>query len=145
MVFEVQENSDVTFRLYDWGHIDPKTGKARPLQVEQALACVDFAQGVIGPAEPVAEEHASGPRERILSCPYFTLWRVCSAAPFLVGADDEPRILVCLDGKGLIEYQGAGFDLEKGGVTLLPACVGVCRLRPEGEITVLEIAVPRQP
>ncbi len=145
VVFEVQENSDVTFRLYDWGHVDPKTGKARPLQVEQALACVDFAQGVTRPAEPVAEEHASGPRERFLSCPYFTLWRVWSAAPFLVGADDEPRILVCLDGKGLIEYQDAGFDLEKGGVTLLPACVGVCRLRPEGEITVLEIAVPRQP
>lgn len=145
VVFEVQENSDVTFRLYDWDHTDPKTGEARPLQVEQALACVDFARGVIQPAEPVAEEHASGPRERVLNCAYFTLWRVRSAAPFFVGADDEPRILVCLDGKGLIEYQDTGFDTERGAVTLLPACLGVCRLRPEGEITVLEIAVPRQP
>ncbi len=145
VVFEVQQNSDITFRLYDWDHTDPKIGQARPLQVEQALACVDFAQGVIQPVEPVAEEDASGRRERILNCPHFTLWRVSSAAPFWVGANDELRILVCLDGKGLIEYQDAGFDLEKGGVTLLPACVGVCRLRPEGEITVLEIAAPRQP
>src|SRR5271154_3471252 len=41
MVFEVQQNSDTTFRLYDWNHVDPKTGKPRPLQVDQALACID--------------------------------------------------------------------------------------------------------
>ena len=45
MVFEVQENSDVTFRLYDWDHVDPKTGQRRELQVEEALACVDFDEG----------------------------------------------------------------------------------------------------
>jgi len=44
VVFEVQENSDVTFRLYDWGHIDPKTGRTRALQVEKALECVDLKQ-----------------------------------------------------------------------------------------------------
>src|ERR1700727_867831 len=48
VVFEIQQNSDVTFRLYDWGHIDPRTGKPRALQIEQAMACIDFAQGVIG-------------------------------------------------------------------------------------------------
>src|SRR5208282_4436303 len=52
VVFEVQENSDVTFRLYDWNHIDAKTGQSRPLQVEQAMACIDFAQGAIGPVLP---------------------------------------------------------------------------------------------
>jgi mannose-6-phosphate isomerase len=35
VVFEVQENSDVTFRLYDWEHVDPKTARPRPLQVER--------------------------------------------------------------------------------------------------------------
>ena len=42
VVFEVQENSDVTFRLYDWDHVDAKTGQPRPLQVEQAMACIDL-------------------------------------------------------------------------------------------------------
>src|ERR1700722_10714474 len=45
VVFEVQQNSDVTFRLYDWDHIDPATGHKRPLQTEQALACIDYTQG----------------------------------------------------------------------------------------------------
>jgi hypothetical protein len=42
VVFEVQQNSDITFRLYDWGHVDPRTGLPRPLQVDQAIACTDF-------------------------------------------------------------------------------------------------------
>ena len=41
VVFEVQENSDVTFRLYDWDRIDARTGQPRSLQVDQALACFD--------------------------------------------------------------------------------------------------------
>ena len=45
VVFEVQENSDVTFRLYDWDRVDPKSGAPRPLQVQEALACIDYAQG----------------------------------------------------------------------------------------------------
>ena len=35
VVFEVQENSDVTFRLYDWDRVDPRSGKPRPLQVDR--------------------------------------------------------------------------------------------------------------
>ena len=45
VVFEIQENSDVTFRLYDWNHVDAKTGQPRALQVDQAMACIDFARG----------------------------------------------------------------------------------------------------
>ena len=43
VVFEVQQNSDVTFRLYDWDRVDPKTGQPRALQVDQALASIDIA------------------------------------------------------------------------------------------------------
>ena len=46
VVFEVQENSDVTFRLYDWNRIDARTGQPRSLQVDQAIACFDPAQTV---------------------------------------------------------------------------------------------------
>jgi len=49
VVFEIQQNSDVTFRLYDWDHVDERTGKLRALQVDQAIACIDFAQGPLGP------------------------------------------------------------------------------------------------
>ena len=55
VVFEVQQNSDVTFRLDDWDRIDARTGRRRPLQVARALACVTFPQGAISlPESPAA-------------------------------------------------------------------------------------------
>ena len=44
IVFECQENSDATYRLYDWDRVDEKTGKPRDLQVEEALACIDYSR-----------------------------------------------------------------------------------------------------
>src|SRR5665647_149757 len=56
VVFEIQQNSDVTFRLYDWDHIDSETGKRRALQVDQALACIDFSQAAIQPVVTLVEK-----------------------------------------------------------------------------------------
>ncbi len=142
MVFEVQENSDVTFRLYDWDHVDAKTGKPRDLQVDQALACVDFHQGAVMPGFPPLEITAPVRREEYFNNSHFRLWRLRGAAPFEVGAAGEPRILVCVDGAGSVEYDGADYLMMRGAVTLLPAAVGACRFRPDGAVTVLEIAVP---
>ena len=144
VVFEVQENSDVTFRLYDWNHIDPKTGHPRTLQVEKALACVDLMQGPVYPIVPVVETAQPAMRERLFDNPHFRLWRLRSEVPFAVGAADEPRVLVCLEGAGNLEYDGADFPMEKGVVVLLPAAVGACRYRPLGPVTLLDIAVPDQ-
>jgi mannose-6-phosphate isomerase len=141
VVFEVQENSDVTFRLYDWDHIDPKTGHPRALQTEAALACIDFAQGAVQPIAPLMEMKQPVLRERLVDCSHFRLWRLQSAAPFQVGAEDEPRVLVCIEGAGSVEYNGADFAMEKGAVVFLPAAVGACGFRPESNATLLEIAV----
>ncbi len=145
VVLEVQENSDVTFRLYDWNHIDPKTGHPRALQVDKALACVDLMQGPIRPVAPVVETMQPALRERLFDNPHFRLWRIQSAASFIVGAADEPRVLVCLEGIGNLEHDGDAYAMEKGAVVLLPAVVGACRFRPERSVTLLEIAVPVQP
>lgn len=145
VVFEIQQNSDVTYRLFDWDHIDPKTGKPRALQLKQALGCIDLDQLPIRPITPVIEATGSCKRERLIEDPHFHVWRLQSDAPFSVGAVNEPRVLVCLEGVGSIDHQGAGFDLEKGAVMLLPASVGVCRFRPERSVTLLEIAVPVLP
>ena len=142
MVFEVQENSDVTFRLYDWDHVDPTTGQKRDLQVDKALACVDFGQGEISPVTPAVETTAPVRREQYFDNPHFELWRTQSAAPFDVGAAGQPRVLVCVEGEGHVQYGGQDFDLERGGVTLLPAAVGACTFRPTSTATILEIAVP---
>jgi mannose-6-phosphate isomerase len=142
VVFEVQQNSDVTFRLYDWNHLDTKTGQPRPLQVDQAMACIDFAQGIASPVIPEEVTIIPAEREQLFNCEHFGLWRISGQLPFTIGAMDEPRILVCLEGNGELEHEAIGYAVRKGDVFLLPAVAGVCAFRPEGSVTVLEIAIP---
>ena len=142
VVFEVQENSDVTFRLYDWGHIDPKTGQHRPLQIDQALACIDFEQSAITPLPSVIEEMTPVLKEKLIDCEHFRVWRIRGNAPFESGETDTPRILVCLSGKAHLEYGGKNYPIKKGDTVLLPAVVGACHCRPHGAVSLLEIALP---
>ena len=144
VVFEVQENSDVTFRLFDWDHVDPKTGKPRPLQVKQAMACVDFERVGIRPSAPVVELDSPGGRERLLHCAHFSVWRHTGETPFTVGSADTPRVLVCIDGEGNLEDRGTSCPVVRGDVLLLPAEVGACLLAPRGAVVVLEIALPEE-
>jgi mannose-6-phosphate isomerase len=112
-VFEIQRNSDVTFRLYDWGHVDAKTGKLRELQVDQAMRCIDFAEGPVGRVTPVLESATPVKRERLFDCEYFRLWRVGGVLPFSVGAMGLPRVLVCIEGGVRLNMEGPLMLLEK--------------------------------
>ena len=142
VVFEVQQNSDVTFRLHDWDRVDAKTGKRRALQSDQAIACIDFAQGAVGPVAPVVEEAQPVLRERLFLCEHFGLWRLVGESPFIVGAAGTPRVLVCIDGDGQLEYDAANYAVGKGDAWLLPAIVGECSFRPRSAVSLLEIALP---
>jgi mannose-6-phosphate isomerase len=142
VVFEIQEDSDVTFRLYDWDHVDAKTGHLRALQVDQALACIDFVDGAAGLVVPVVESTTPVRRERLFRCKQFRLWRLHGQSPFTVGAAGVARVLVCIEGAGQVEHGGATYAVGKGDVLLLPAVVGACSFRPSGVVSLLEIALP---
>ncbi len=126
VVFEVQENSDVTFRLYDWDRVDAKTGQPRALHVDQALACIDFSQVAIGPTAPVVESTTPVRRERLFDCEHFRLWRLRGETPFTVGVAGAPRVLVCINGAGQLEHGADMHAIRKGDVLLMPAVVGAC-------------------
>jgi mannose-6-phosphate isomerase len=142
VVFEVQQNSDTTFRLYDWGHVDPKTKEPRPLQVERAFACIEFGASDSGLVAARVEATAPVERERLFDCHAFLVWRVLGQDPFTVGATAEPRVLVGIKGSGRIMHNGTPYAVGKGDVWLLPAEAGECAFQPSGEITMLEIAIP---
>jgi mannose-6-phosphate isomerase len=142
VVFEVQENSDVTFRLYDWDHIDPRTGQPRPLQTDQAMACIDFQQGAIGPVTPAVEETRPILRETLIQSAHFGVTRITSDVPFVVGETGAPRVLVCLAGNGQLEHAGSRYAFRKGDVLLLAAEVGACSCQPRSATSVLELSLP---
>jgi mannose-6-phosphate isomerase len=142
VVFEVQQNSDVTFRLYDWGHVDAKTGQPRPLQVDQALASIDFADSDGGLVTPFVVTTTPVERERLFDCEHFLLWRLRGKSSFSIGAAEMPRVLVCIEGSGWLESDGTPYGVDKGQVWLLPAVVGACEFHPNNAVTLLEIALP---
>jgi len=142
VVFEIQQNSDVTFRLYDWNHVDAKTGQPRALQVDHALACIDFAQGTKEPVVPLMETTTPVKRERIFQCEHFHLWRIQGQSPFRVGDMEVPRVLVCIEGKGEIEHNRIAYSINRGDVFLIPASVGTCTFGPHSAVNLLEIAIP---
>ncbi|RWY51625.1 type I phosphomannose isomerase catalytic subunit [Mucilaginibacter gilvus] len=137
LVFEVQENSDVTFRLYDWDRTDKKTGKPRELQVKEALACIDYSQIDIGPVEP---DHDEPPE--VLRSDHFIVWKHQKTDPFMAGKANEPRILVCTKGSGRLNSGQTVFEVTKGQVYLLPAQIGECSFEPSGDTALLEIGIP---
>lgn len=143
VVFEVQQNSDVTLRLYDWGRIDPETGKSRPLQVNQAMACVDWAQGAIKPATPRVRERRPVLRESLVQCDHFSITRISGQLPFMVGDADLPTVLFCLGGEAHLQYAASHYTLVMGDVLLLPAVVGTRCCQPRGVVSLLEISLPR--
>lgn len=141
VVFEVQENSDVTLRLYDWDRVDSKTGKPRELQVEKAIECIDYKQVEIGPIIPL-KDAGNSDVEKLFDNNHFILWRFTTKSASVVGFNDEPSILVCLEGKGMMSFDNTIYHLSKGEVILIPAIVGQLELVPEGDIKFLQIAIP---
>jgi mannose-6-phosphate isomerase len=145
VVFELQQNSDVTFRLFDWDHVDSRTRQPRSLQVEQAMACLDFGQGPVLPLVPRVEKTAPVLREDLIRCQQFGITRISGRVPFIVGCASLPRVLACLAGAGQVEYAGRSYPLDRGQVLLLPAVAGECLCRPQGAMSILEISPPERP
>jgi len=142
LMFEVQQTCDITYRLYDWDRVDAKTGRSRDLHIDDGLECADFAREPCDPVRPVTESRNGMKWERLVACPYFSLERHTGPVPFRVGADGLCRVVVCLDGRGDLESQGTHQAITRGNVLLLPAEIGECVCRPDGEITLLECGLP---
>jgi mannose-6-phosphate isomerase len=141
-LFEVQQTSDLTYRLHDWGRVDAVTGQPRPLHIAEALACTDYSGGPCQPVQPAIERVGLATQERLIRCEQFTLWRWRADRPFTIGAAGVCRVVVGFSGWADLFYQGEKFALRPGEVLLLPAQVGACEVRPRGPVTVLECGLP---
>lgn len=142
LLFEVQQTSDITYRLYDWDRVDAKTKQPRALHIDEALACADFARGPCPAVKPATTDSEGVRREALVDCRYFTLDRKTARVPFRVGAKGECRAVVCASGTGEIEWKGKRYPLATGDTVLLPAEAGEAACVPDREMTVLECGLP---
>jgi mannose-6-phosphate isomerase len=144
VVTEIQQNSDTTYRVYDWGRVGPD-GKARELHVEKALQVIDLAAShgivvprLIGMAPGIV-------RRELVRNPYFVVEEVSlmSGAAYTGACDGSTlEIWGCVAGTAAIESEGAGVGLPAVRYALLPAALGEFAVRAERQCTCLRAYLP---
>ncbi len=139
LLAEVQQMSNITYRLYDWGRVGAD-GKPRPLHVDESLACIDFDRGPVDPVtpEPIASFRESldawYETEELISCPYFILQRHRGNAPLTLTRSNRFHCLMVIDGHCHIASGDKSLPLKKGQSVLVPAACSSLQIVPDGEV-----------
>ena len=113
---EIQQNSDVTYRLYDYERSD-FNGRRRTLDVERAIEAADMRSRPV-PETPRLVEDGNCRVESLGKCPYFVTELLSWDSPFIYIPDQRrSHVLVCIEGYGSM----AGIPFEGGDAFLVPA------------------------
>ena len=120
VIFEIQQNSDTTYRVFDWG-------RPREIHVAQSLQCIDFND-----FEPALADTRA---EVLVSCDYFACARLQLSGPRQLQCNDSFHIIAAVAGSVDI----GDVVLHAGQFALVPASLGKFTLRPHGDATVLDV------
>jgi mannose-6-phosphate isomerase len=139
MLFEIQQKSDLTYRVYDYDRRDAQ-GRPRELHVERAL---DVTSYDAAPPAVVEPKRLDGARTLLVSCPYFAMERLDLAAPLAAATDPGSfEILTAIDGATRLAWTDGVQSLARGESIVLPASLGSYRLAPDPSATLLRCYVP---
>ncbi len=142
---EVQTPSDSTFRVFDFNRIDEKTGKPRPLHIQEALDCIDFSGR---PEPPQRRSHVAGlftTVSQLVDSPYFKIEKV----RFIEGVEeaipyDEPVIWMMLQGQAEVKVDDLAEPtrFQRGDTVLLPAAMKNPTIKTLSDCVWLEVTLP---
>ena len=143
IIVETQQQSDTTYRLYDYG-------RPRPLHLERGLASVkekNASGKVIRPA-PLAIHGGKSRQSSMIAAPYFTVDLFELKEPHVFSTTDRSnktsvQILVAVEGCGVVETQGRDpVTLAKGDAVVIPAVTQGFTVRPQWQVEFLKASVP---
>jgi mannose-6-phosphate isomerase len=143
IMLETQQQSDTTYRLYDYG-------RPRELHLKEGLAVIKEktrSGKVVRPA-PSSLNGGANRRAPLISAPYFTVDMFELKEPQAFKTKDENgkrsvQILVALEGCGIVEAPGANpVTLARGDAVVVPAAVGEFQIRPQWSVELLKASVP---
>lgn len=140
-LFEIQQKSDLTYRVYDYGRKDARTGQPRELHIEKALAVSDLNPAPRQTIPPIRlDEH----RWLLVACPYFALERWMATTPQVATTDiGSFEILTFTAGTGLLQWANGKIEVRHGESVVLPATLGDYTLTPsETTLEWLRVFVP---
>jgi mannose-6-phosphate isomerase len=143
VIVETQQQSDTTYRLYDYG-------RPRPLHLERGLASVKerAASGKVIRHAPTSIGGGKNRLSAMISAPYFAvdLFELKEPHDFSTrdaSGKDSVQILVAVEGCGVVEAQGRdAVTLAKGDAVVIPANLGAFSVRPQWAVEFLKACVP---
>lgn len=123
LVAEVQESSNLTYRLYDYDRVD-KNGNKRELHIYKALDVLNLNSSA-EPKQPlrVLKFEKGYAKELLCRCKYFQVYRFLVNGKNIIYKTDSLsfHILLCYEGKGFIKYNDEKITINKGDTIFVPA------------------------
>lgn len=136
LLAEIQQTSDVTYRMYDFDRTDDH-GNKRELHTEESLDAIDFTHHN---QYRTSYDDKVNEIVKLVACEYFTTNKLNYNQP--VERDhsqlDSFVIYVCMEGSLTMEYGNRVIQVQKGEAVLVPASISIITLRPKGEFKMLE-------
>lgn len=147
LIAEIQQSSDLTFRLHDWGRLGTD-GQPRTLHIPQALQCTTFPQGPISPSASRLVSPASASArvtEELARCPYFVIHRHTSRSPqgpAPLSQSQGCSLLILLQGELRVSTTGGSTTLSTGQTCLIPAGAQPAHCESSATAQWLEVFLP---
>lgn len=125
LIYEIQQPSNTTYRLYDWDRVDAD-GRGRDLHLDLGLRALDPAPGP-EPIAPLPLPTLAGQRDLLVACRSFALERITLMVGdrFWLPADESPQVVTCLAGALRLRGGGERVTIQAGDSLVVPVGV-VC-------------------
>lgn len=142
VVCEVQEYSDLTYRVYDYGRVDAH-GKPRALHLQKALEVTNFEGTRSGKIPPLSLHSPDANKHLLAACEFFAAERWdCDRTTAIEGDSAEFQLLIILSGRGALHDSDSAYPFESGQAWFVPASLDLVLLQPQGSASFLRVTVP---
>lgn len=139
LLVEIQQTSDVTYRVYDWDRQDAE-GKSRELHTKQALEAIDYKAQ---PSYKTDYKKKENKTSEVVSCPYFTTNVISLDKHISVNHSEKDSFVIymCVEGEVSFQNQNQKEILRMGETLLVPACLKDFDIIAEEKSELLEVYI----
>ncbi len=142
LLAEIQQTSDVTYRIYDWNRTDAD-GNQRELHTDLAVDAIDYRS-----VEDFRTHYKEILNEsvKLLQCPYFETKILNFNVPIQKDyyAIDSFIIYMCMEGQATIKHPGGTETIQMGETILFPAAINTFKLIPNPQCKLLDVHIPQK-
>ena len=140
LLAEIQQSSDITYRLYDYNRKDTN-GKLRPLHIQEAYQAIDYQNT---DNEPIRLHATPNKSTSLVRSPYFitNILNFDKQVEKIYADMDSFVIYICLEGHARLIYPKGEESISKGECILIPATIEDTVFIPQGNCKLLETYLP---